>query len=550
MVVGAIQGQPEMVFVGLVALALAVIIALTFRLGLAFSHPGVRWAIALSVGVPWVAVIGWLMAAYIETQIPKALFLTLFVLATLWAPWAGWMFFWPLRFWIRWGVLGLLLAGVLADRLLLFVDLPGEGGKPRVAWQWQESRPRLYTARDPSFKGTVDLSRTTLNDFPQFLGPQRTGVLRRAYLGPDWDQKPPRLVWRRSVGEGWGAFAVCGNFAVTQEQLEAGEAVVCYRLSDGLVAWVHSDDANFGSSLGGPGPRATPTIAGGRVYTVGATGLLNCLDGATGERIWQVDILADNGAENISHGVCGSPLVVDDLVIVSPTGQDGPCLAAYDRNSGKRVWRAGTDQASYGSPMVANLAGVRQVLLFTSTGLTAHNVRTGRFLWRFPWINSQQVNCSQPIVHAGKPDRVFVSCGYGKGCALVRVRRSASGIWSVEEMWHKPLMKTKFTTPVIHNSFVYGLDDGVLECLDVRTGRRHWKGKRYKHGQVLLAGDRLIVQAEDGYVALVAASPDQPRELGRINALTGKTWNNPVLAGRYLLVRNAREAACYELAGR
>jgi outer membrane protein assembly factor BamB len=233
-------------------------------------------------------------------------------------------------------------------------------------------------------------------------------------------------------------------------------------------------------------------------------------------------------------------------VIVSPTGSGGPSLAAYDRESGKRVWTGGTDQTSYSSPLLAELHGVPQVLLFTSAGVDSHDPGTGRVLWSFPW-NNGRVNCSEPVPNAGGPGRVFVSTEYDKGSGLFQVERSAAGQWSVREIWQTRKMQTKLTTAVVYQGHVYGLDKGILACLDLKSGRRLWKEGRYEHGQVLLAGDLLLVQAEVGEVVLVAPSPDGLRELGRLPALSSKTWNNLALARGRLLVRNDREAACYEL---
>jgi outer membrane protein assembly factor BamB len=288
-------------------------------------------------------------------------------------------------------------------------------------------------------------------------------------------------------------------------------------------------------------------VIGGRVYTLGATGLLNCLDGASGKAIWSVDILKDNDAGNISHGVCSSPLLVDEKVLVCPTGKNGPTLAAYHRDTGQRLWQGGTKQAGYGSPLLAELDGVRQVLLTDSTGVAGYDPDTGTALWEFAWSNTDKTNCSQPWPNAGGPGQVFVSTGYGKGCALVRVERGTSGVWSATPRWQSRAMKTKFTSAVEHRGHIYGLDDGILECLDLKKGKIVWKDGRYGHGQILLAGDLLIVQAEDGEVVLVDPSPEGLRELGRLPALAGKTWNHPAVAGRYLLVRNDQEAACYEL---
>jgi outer membrane protein assembly factor BamB len=442
------------------------------------------------------------------------------------------------------------MAGSVA---ILRIDGPTGETHLDFAWRWTPTPSELgaLQAESPaaSLQG-VDLTRTTASDYPQFLGPERLGIVRDIKLARDWATRPPKLLWRKPVGAGWGSFAVVGEYAVTQEQRGQDECVVCDRLSDGAVAWVHADPADFESSMGGPGPRATPTIFEGRVYSVGATGVLNCLDGATGRSIWSKNINEDNQATGLAaHGVCGSPLVVDDLVVVSPTGANGISLAAYRQRTGERVWAEGHDQASYGSPLLVTLAGTRQIFLYTSDGVTGHDVATGAVLWHFHWTNNQTVNCSQPLVHVGGNDRIFVSTDYDGGCALFQVERSADGKWTTKMIQDSRHMRTKFTTPIYYDGHIYGLDNGILECLDPANLRRPlWKDGHYQHWQILLAGDLLIVQTENGPVMLVEASPKVLRELGRIEALSNKTWNNPALAGKYLLVRNDREAACYELA--
>jgi outer membrane protein assembly factor BamB len=457
------------------------------------------------------------------------------------------MFFGRLTLVTRVGVLTLLLIPtVLMPRLLAVEGLMGEG-MASFNWRWQVAG-KERSSLELASAAPIDLTRTTPHDFAQFMGPQRLGVLPNVRLARDWKTTPPREVWRRRVGLGWGAFAVVGDYAVTQEQYGGEECVICYRLADGQRVWVHTDEQRFDSSLGGVGPRATPTVDRGKVYTVGATGLLNCLDGATGRPLWSVNFLKDHGAENISHGVCGSPLVVDDWVYVSPTGSHGPTLAAYHKETGQRGLVAGSDQASYSSPLLTELAGVRQFLVFTAAGVAGYEAKTGQTLWTFPWTNDSSVNSSQPIPHAGGPDQVFVGTGYGKGSALFRVERAPDDHWTTHTLWEKREMRTKFTTAVLHDGFLYGLDDGVLACVDLQTGKRRWRDGRYQHGQVLLVGELLLVQAENGRVYLIEPSPEGLRELGWVPALNGKTWNNPVVAGKYLLVRNDQEAACYELA--
>jgi outer membrane protein assembly factor BamB len=362
-------------------------------------------------------------------------------------------------------------------------------------------------------------------------------------LSPDWKTSPPREVWRKPIGAGWGSFAIVGEFAVTQEQRGTEECVVCYRVSDGSVVWLYADPARFNSAMGGPGPRATPTIVDGVVYTVGGTGILNCLAGDTGSLLWSVNILKDNSGGPTDHGVSGSPLVAGECVIVAPTGNEKASLAAYERRTGKRVWQGGRHRASYGSPALADIAGSRQVLLVTADGIGGSDFETGKPLWSYTWTNTDiHVNCSQPVVVDAAAGKVLFCTGYGIGSVLLRV--------GPDEIWKSPgKMKTKFTTAVIHEGYVYGLDDGILACLDLATGKQMWKAGRYQHGQILLAGNLVIVQTENGEVVLVEPDPKRLTELGTIPALSGKTWNTPALAGRILLVRNDQEAACYELPG-
>jgi outer membrane protein assembly factor BamB len=533
----------------LLALCVFGVMALTFNLGRAFPSRRLNWIIGLAVAGSVLPLLGVLVGIYGGELMPGPVVFLLLVAATAWHVWFAWMFYWPLSWGARLSVLAvLLLMGLAFPRLVRVDGLTGDS-HINFTWRWTASSvPDVELLHQTAFLADLVIPEIGEHDYAQFLGPHRSAVLPNARLSRDWKQTPPRLLWRQPVGAGWSSFAVAGDYAVTQEQLGSEEYVICYRVSDGVKMWVHADPVHFDSSLGGPGPRATPTIVGGKIYTVGATGILNCLDGGTGGRVWSVDILADNQAENISHGVCASPLVDGDRVIVCPTGSNGISLVAYDRNTGERLWRAGKDQASYGSPLLTDLAGRRQILLHTAEGVTSHDAATGQVLWNFPWTNGEKVNCSQPIPNAGEAGSVFVSTGYGKGCALVQVEESADGTWSAKPIWEVSRgMKTKFTTPVLHNGCVYGLDDGILACVDLAEKKQVWKDGRYQHGQVLLAGNLLLVQAENGDVALVDPAPDGLRELGRFHALNGKTWNNPALAGRFLLVRNDQEAACYEL---
>lgn len=540
---------PGLLFPGLALAGIVAVVVLTGRLAGWFTPR--RFWLVFGVGVlaAWLAEYSLLVGVYTGSLMPKEIVFALLVPATLWVPWAAWLSVAPFGWATRLAVLVVLLAAVAPFALLLRVEgLTGEGAV-NFAWRTTALKDAELDAalrKDVPSASVIELHPGP-HDYPQYLGPNRLGILPHAKLARDWSATPPKQQWRRQVGAGWSGFAVVGDHVFTQEQRGKNECVVCYRLADGALAWIHEDEERFDSSMGGPGPRATPTVLDGRVYSVGARGRLNCLDAATGKVVWSVNILEEQQAENLVHGVCASPLVVGELVIVCPTGQGGPSLVAYQCGTGQRAWQAGTDRASYGSPLLAELQGQQQVLIYQGAGIAAHDPANGKLLWRFEWTNLENVNCSQPVPNADKPGRVFVATGYGKGCVLVAVDRSSDGSWTATSVWDNRNLKTKFTSPVVRDGYAYGLDDGILACVRLADGKRQWKGGRYQHGQVLLAGDLLLVQAEEGYVALVETTPDAFRELGRIAALEGKTWNNPALSGKYLLVRNDHEAACYEL---
>jgi outer membrane protein assembly factor BamB len=526
---------------GTLAAATAVVVLILMALTWDLRPPGR----GVGVFLGWLVANGILFGLFAAPTMPLWQLLAVYVPATVWVVWLAWLGAWPLRWPARLGLLGVWAAlGVLGPVLIRVDGLTGdtENARAKLSYSWRDFRRTEYGTA----AGRAVVTPTP-DDFPRYLGPAGTGVLPDAKIAGDWTAAPPRERWRRPVGAGWGGFVIVGGYAFTQEQREDTECVCCYRLDDGQPVWVHEDAARY-DGIGGPGPRATPAFSAGRLYAVGATGILNCLDAADGRPVWSVNILDDNQVKNDVHGVCASPLVDGDRVLVCPAG--GPSLAAYHAETGRRLWAAGTDRASYSSPMIANLGGVRQILLANRVGVTGHDAADGRVLWSAAWVNKEGINAGQPVVGAAGPDTVLLSTAYGKGVALFNVSHSAGGDWSADEAWSNLTLKAKFSTPVLYRGHVYGLDDGILTCIDPRTGKRRWKDGRYGHGQLLLAGDRLIVQTEAGPVVLVEPSPDGLRERGRVAALNGKTWNTVALVGRMLLVRNDHEAACLELPGR
>jgi outer membrane protein assembly factor BamB len=413
------------------------------------------------------------------------------------------------------------------------VGEPANAGAPTTAPDPRDAA--LGTTPDPHEPG---------GSYPQFLGPDRDGRVTGVHLAWDWAVAPPREIWRRNVGAGWSGFAVSGGLAITQEQRGEQEMVVAYRAKDGSPVWAHGDRARYQTTMAGEGPRATPTISGDRVFTLGSTGLLNALDLQSGRSLWRRDVAADNDSPLPDWGRSSSPLVVDDMVVVSVGGTNGRSLVAYRRESGEIAWHAGDDLASYSSPQLATLAGVRQILILNQDSIASHDPASGRVLWQHAWPRMQP-SVAQPLLLGD--DRVLFSVGYGIGSRLLRVAQGDGGALKADLVWESLRLKAKFANLVVHQGFVYGLDDGVMVSLDPGDGERKWKSGRYGHGQVILANDILLVQTEEGELVLVEPTPDAHKELSRFAVFSRKTWNPPALAGRMLFVRNDAEAVCFEL---
>ena len=382
-------------------------------------------------------------------------------------------------------------------------------------------------------------------EYPQFLGPSRNATVRGVRLEPDWSARPPKLIWRRPVGAGWSSFAVSRDAAITQEQRGEQEVVVRYDFRSGEEIWATGNPSHYDNPISGEGPRATPTIVGDRVFSVGSTGILNCLDLETGERIWSRDFIEENDGEVPQWGVAGSPLVMDDIVVVNAGGTDGKSLVAYNRETGEIAWTGGGDKAAYSSPLMATLAGVKQIVIFNGSSVAGHDPLDGRVLWTHEWPR-QQPNVVQPVPISA--DGLIVSAGYGVGAKRFQIQRGANGKLEATLVWENNRLKAKFANFVVHEGFIYGLDDGIMVCLDAATGERQWKRGRYGHGQMLLVEGLLLVQTEHGEMMLVEPNPEELRELGRLHLFDSKLWNSPALVGPYLLVRSDREAALFELA--
>ena len=478
---------------------------------------------------------------------------------------------------IAWTTLGLLVLWLFAGSglspvtrvrcLLLFfvieigwswtatVDGYGGDGRPLFAWRWMAKDDAVDTTAlvqatrpvDPTVID-VDLRIRAIHDLPAFRGPYRDGVFHRLTLNPDWERTPPQILWQQPIGVGWSSYVMAGGYAVTQEQRGPDEAVVCYEVATGRECWERRDRARFHEMMGGDGPRATPTLDEGEVYSLGATGIFHRLHGRDGRPVWTVNVIDDAHAPTSLFGLTGSPLIWGDLVIVNPGGKQAS-LVAYDKQTGKRRWAAGNSPTAYASPQAVRLGGRDQILTFNADGLFAHDVQDGQILWSHPWVTPPEYNnVCQPVIWIDESgaETVFIASGYGKGCVLLAIEQTDNE-FRVTPRWQNTNLKVKFSSIVERDGYVYGLDENILVCVDLRTGQRTWKGGRYGYGQLIRVESHLLILTEDGEVVLCEATPERHRELARFPVLNGRTWNHPALSGDTLLIRNDRSAACIKL---
>ena len=372
-------------------------------------------------------------------------------------------------------------------------------------------------------------------------------------IATDWSSAPPVELWRREVGPGWSSFAIDGGRVYTQEQLGEEELVTCYDLETGEPIWTHRDAARFYEAAGGAGPRATPELHDGRVYTVGATGIVNALDARDGSVVWSRNVAADAAKMVPDWGIAGSPLVWGDALIVAAAGKP----VSYDLATGEPRW-VGPKGAGYSSPQLATIDGVEQIVILNGIGAVSVDPADGRELWKYEWSGDGII---QPAV---LDDGSLLISGVGSGMGggdpglrRIAVQRGAGdwsaerggGGWTVEERWTSAGLKPFFNDFVVHEGHAYGFDGAILSCIDLADGARKWKGGRYGSGQLVVLADQdlLLVLSEKGELALVDATPGQFTERARSKAIDGKTWNHPALAGDVVLVRNSAEMAAFRL---
>ncbi len=503
-----------------------------------------KWlGLALGVGV---LVVGFVLAHKTMPQVLVMYGLVVLAIAFVGGLWWTREWAWPRR------RRALALVWPLAFLPWLIFRQDGQTGEldPELSLRWSPTAEERFLRMGATGDAIEATRRNAVveSEWPGYRGSARDAHVPGITFTTDWVDNPPRELWRRRIGPGWSSFAVAGDLVFTQEQRGGEEVVACYSLTDGREIWTHQTPERFEEAASGAGPRATPTFHDGRLYALTANSTVLGLDASTGQELWRQNLVEEFGAALPTWGFSSSPLVVGRRVIVFAGADEERALVAYDRETGDLLWTSGSGALSYGSPHPAVLDGVQQVLMSTDYGLQAFDPEDGALLWEHVWQLPGMARIVQPVILAdGKS--LILPTGYGEGSRRLSVRRDSTGVWAVEEIWDSRFLKPYFNGLACHRGTCYGFDGKIFTAIGESDGERRWKGGRYGHGQLVLLEDMdlLLVLSEKGEVVLVEATPEEHREIARLPALGGKTWNHPVVTQGKLLVRNAEEAACYEL---
>jgi len=370
-------------------------------------------------------------------------------------------------------------------------------------------------------------------DWPNWRGPDYTGKSSEVNFNYDWSKDKPDIIWKISIGTGFSSMSVSDGQLFAMGNVDDVDIVYCLNADTGKEIWRHSykEEKNPNNYEGGPS--ATPTVSGGKVYTISKTGKVFCLERADGSVAWQKDMKKDLGIKIPRWGLSGSVLVVDDMVILN-AGNAGIALGKMD---GSVVWQNGKDSAGYATAVPFEFNGIKYVTLFGSKEFACVEVRTGKLAWRYPWKTSWDVNAANPII---VDDTIFISSGYNKGCVLLKLTDS-----DPEKVWENKNMRNQVNSSVLIDGYLYGFDGqvggkkGEIACIDFETGEKKWSKKGLGTGSLMAAGDKLIILGEKGKLVIAQAGPEGFKKLSSLQILKGKCWTVPVLANGKIYARNA-----------
>jgi outer membrane protein assembly factor BamB len=395
-------------------------------------------------------------------------------------------------------------------------------------------------------------------DWPQYRGPKHDGISAETDIAQRWPRKgPPKVLWKKPVGNAFGSFAVAGGKAYLFMERDGKEVVSAMDPDSGKELWATPIDKTIFERQGGNGPRTTPTIDGDRVYVIGTYFKLACLNSADGKVIWEHDLAKEHAAQNETRSIkqwgnASSPLVMGDLVIVAGGGP-GESFLAFNKSDGKLEWKSGSENITHATPTPAKIHGVDQIIFFTQSGLVSVKHDDGKELWRFAFPFNV-ATASSPIAGGTDGDVVFCSAGYGVGAAACKVAKSGDS-FTATELWRtKGENMCHWTTPVYKDGYLYGIfgfrqfKTAPLKCVDIMTGKEKWSKDGFgSGGGTILVGDYVLVQGDAGAITLAKASPEKYEQVGVIQVLGDKAWTMAIYVDGRIYARNDREAVCIQL---
>ena len=391
---------------------------------------------------------------------------------------------------------------------------------------------------------SAPVSNQSSTDWPQWRGPNRDGKSAETGLLTEWPSDGPPLAWKAGgAGTGYSSISTSAGKLFTVGSRGGTEFVHAFDLATGKKLWEAANGAEYGNDRGN-GPRSTPTIDGDRLYIMGASGDLSCLETAAGKRVWSLNVLKEFGGSNPRWGLSESPLVYGDRVIVN-AGGPGASIVALDKRTGKVVWKSESDGAGYSSAVVQKVGDTEQAVFFTATRALGVDLKDGRLLWQYPRVANRVANIATPVV---KDNFVFLSSDYGTGSALLKLDPSGGGI-TATEVYFTQEMRNHHSSSILVGEHLYGFSSAILTALRFADGVTAWKDRSVGKGSLVFADGHLYLYSENGVVGLAEATPAGYREKGRFSIQQAglPTWAHPVISGGRLYIRDQDTVYAYDV---
>ena len=399
----------------------------------------------------------------------------------------------------------------------------------------EQTVPHLASVSDTA-------SNSVVGHWPHWRGVNRDGLSEEKDLLTHWPKDGLPVLWKIAGGDGFSSLAISDGRVYTFVDREKTEWAVCLNADSGEELWKVPSSPTFEEPQGGDGARSTPTVDGSKVYFLGATGALLCLDRETGETLWQRNILKDFNASNLHWGVSTSPLVEGDLLLVN-VGGPGASVVAFDKTTGEVVWKAHDDVAGYASPLPITVEGIREIVFFCGKAILGLSPKDGKLHWRHEWLTTSEMNIATPIF---SDPFLFISSGRGTGSGLFRLSRQGNSV-SAEVLWTKKLMQNHYNGCILVGDYLYGFDNSILKCMRLEDGEEMWADRSVGKGSLIAAQGHLFILGEQGDIAMAKATAEGYQELGQMKVLDYKSWTPPSLAGGRLYLRDQQHIACLDL---